>query len=210
MTADTVEGLLRHPGLWRAGGGSLRREVVASGFASLDAMLPDGGWPLGELIEILPRSHGIGELNLLLPALRSLLGDPAQAEGWVAWLVPPYTPYAPALLNSGLSPARMLVVDPARRDPGPACWALEQALRSTACVAVLAWLDRLPMSALRRLKLAAGEGRVACFLFRPRACETDPSPASLRIALQPGEQGIDLCVLKNRSGYTGWIRRFMA
>jgi protein ImuA len=42
---------------------------VDTGYASLSAELPSGGWPLGALIELLPAHSGIGELRLLQPAL---------------------------------------------------------------------------------------------------------------------------------------------
>ena len=43
--------------------------VLPTGFATLDAELPGGGWPAGALIELLADRPGIGELSLLLPLL---------------------------------------------------------------------------------------------------------------------------------------------
>ena len=51
--------------------------TVASGFAAIDAVLPGGGWPQGQLVELLVDSPGLGELSLLAPALQSALNTSA-------------------------------------------------------------------------------------------------------------------------------------
>ena len=65
-------------------------------------------------------------------------------------------------------------------------WALEQALASGHAGAVLAWLPaRLPPDALRRLQLAAQNHPGPAFLLRDLSVQTQPSPAPLRLRLQP-------------------------
>src|SRR3546814_1948070 len=62
-----------HPALWRAS--QLARmpgRCVDTGFPALSAQLPGGGWPLGNLIELLIQQPGIGEMQLLRPALSDL------------------------------------------------------------------------------------------------------------------------------------------
>lgn len=129
------QSLLRHPGLWR--GSDLARTRFAgvpSGSAALDAQLPGGGWPVSAVTEILPAHEGIGELRILGPALAAL-----SAQGrHLVWVAPPYLPYAPALAAAGIDMARLLIVRTgSERDT---LWAVEQALASNACGAVLAWL----------------------------------------------------------------------
>jgi hypothetical protein len=100
-------GLDQHPGIWR--GSELARTGcpgIASGFAALDAELPGGGWPCGALTEILPQHEGIGELRILGPALAQLA---AQGK-FIAWIAPPYLPYAPALAAAGIGLERVLIV----------------------------------------------------------------------------------------------------
>ena len=48
----------------------------------------------------------------------------------------------------------------------PALWAMEQALRSGACSAVLGWAAPCELQALRRLQLAAEQSRCLAVLFR--------------------------------------------
>lgn len=194
--SDALAELLRHPALWR-GGGAGAPETVSTGFRALDARLPGGGWPLATLVELLVPAAGVGEIRLLLPALRSLTAAGREPR-WVAWLAPPHLPYAPALADAGLDPARMLVVRP--RAGIDRLWAMEQALRSGACAAVLGWAGEARDPMLRRLKLAAEEGGTPAFLLRPAAHRREATPAALRLALAARDYGLDVEVLKSRSG----------
>ncbi|MGH8244549.1 MAG: translesion DNA synthesis-associated protein ImuA, partial [Steroidobacteraceae bacterium] len=107
-------------------------------------------------------------------------------------------PYAPALADAGLDPARMLVIQP--RAGLDMLWAMEQALRSGACAAVLGWTAASDDRALRRLKLAAEEGQSPGFLFRPPSRRDESSPAALRLALTAEDDGLDVEILKSRCG----------
>jgi len=198
----SVEDLLReHPALWRAresGGRSSAPPGLPTGFVALDRGLPGGGWPQQGLVEILTDRHGIGELSLLMPALATLCRGPeAQGGGWLAWVAPPYQPYAPALAAAGIDVQRVLVV---RGGSSPAEWAMEQALRSEACSAVLGWSDPRDATALRRLQLAAEQARCLAVLFRPTRAGRQPSPAVLRLELQGSAAGLQVRVVKSRGG----------
>jgi hypothetical protein len=146
---------------------------------------------------LLPEA-GSGELSLLLPALGALAAESFAAERrWLAWIAPPHAPYPPALAQSGIRPDRLLLVS-AEKTPDR-LWAIEQALRSGSCAAVLAWLDAADDRWLRRLKLAAGTGRTLAVLMRPARRRATASPASLRLALEPTPAGgLDLWLLKSR------------
>lgn len=182
----------RHP-VWRGQG--LARPAMPplpSGHAALDRELPGGGWPAGALTEILCAGHGIGELQLVLPALAALSREGER----IAWLAPPHLPYAPALAAAGLRlEALILVRAPGQRD---ALWAAEQILRAGACRGLLLWLPRAGYGELRRLALAAEGGRTFCALFRPPQAAQESSPAPLRLALEPGGAGLAVRILKRR------------
>ncbi len=204
--SDSLAELLRHPALWR-GGSAGAPETVPTGFRALDARLPGGGWPLATLIELLVPAVGVGEIRLLLPALRTLAAAAGGGPRWIAWLAPPHLPYAPALADAGLDPARMLVIRP--RAGQDRLWAMEQALRSGACAAVLGWTGEACDPALRRLKLAAEEGRTPAFLLRSAAHRGDGSPAALRLALTARDYGLDVEILKSRGGGPARIERLL-
>ncbi len=209
-----------HPALWRASQlGSGRGAVSASGHAALDAQLPGGGWPHGALTELLLPRPGIGELRLLAPALAPPADPtkPAAADAddgrSVILFDPPAALSAWALLQQGLAPERWLVVHGrAPRQPRASSgvapllpnadllWALEHTLRSGHAGAVLAWLPlALRADVLRRLQLAAQGCAGPVFVFRDAHARTRPSPAPLRLLLQPaGIDGLAVRVLKRR------------
>lgn len=177
--------------LWRADQLAAAASDVPTrptGFAALDAELPGGGWPGAGLIELLVETPGHGELRLLAPSL-------AATTAPLLWVGPPLQPYAPALATLKLAPERLVIADPERA--ADAAWAAEQALRAGALAGVLWWQGREPVAAttLRRLHLAAIEGRMPLFALRPMSVRSQSSPALLRIALDlqaPGRLGVDV------------------
>ena len=193
--------LLRHPDLWRADEiGSPAGAVAAtsSGFDVLDAHLPGNGWPQAGLIELMLGTAGIGELRLLAPVLRRL----SRAARWIAWVNPPFIPYAPALAALDIDISRILLVHPRQHEE--ALWAMEQASRSGTCSAVLGWLDerRLTLTATRRLQLAAKQGGTLGCLFRPAAAADGASMAELRLKLEPGPRSaLGVSIVKRRGGW---------
>ena len=192
---SSIDELLRHPGIWRARNqGASLQPGLPTGFSALDRCLPGGGWPRQGLIEILADRHGIGELSLLMPALAALCNEEREG-GWLAWVSPPYQPYAPALAACGIDVQRVLVVR-----SGPAAWAMEQSLRSGACSAVLGWVDPIDLQSLRRLQLAAEQACCLAVIFRCLRDGREPSPAVLRIALDAGLDGLALQIEKSRGG----------
>ncbi len=230
MSSQQLDELLRHPSVWCAAGTRNGPKTLPTGFGRLDERLPGGGWPLDTLIELLLPAPGVGEIKLLVPAMRAFGHVGSGSRRWIAWLAPPYLPYAPALANAGLDPGRMLVVRPrglrrglrggdsplrgqspsqsssqSGEGPDPTLWAMEQALRSPACAAALGWSDAAETTALRRLKLAAEEGGSLGILFRPAQRAREPSPAALRLLLEPRDGALDVTILKCRGGKPGRV-----
>ncbi|MDJ0654289.1 MAG: translesion DNA synthesis-associated protein ImuA [Xanthomonadales bacterium] len=144
----------------------------------LEPHLPRG-WPVGELTEVLAPYPGIGELSLLAPALTAL----TRRQQWVALVAPPQTPHASGLRQLGFSLEQTLVVRTS--DAGDALWATEQVMRSGACGAVLCWPGQLSDRQLRRLQLAAEQGRCSGVIFRHLKARHVRSPAALRLTLEP-------------------------
>jgi hypothetical protein len=177
--------------VWRGCAAQRYSSFISSGYEELDAELA-GGWPQGGITEILGARDGIGELQLLLPALAALTSSGKR----VVWLAPPHLPYAPALAAAGVDLANLVVVRaPGRRD---ALWAAEQALRAGSCHALLAWFRQASYPELRRLAVAAETSNAFVALFRPPEAARESSPAGLRIALEPAEGALALHILKRR------------
>ena len=198
----SLENLLENPHVWRGSSQSGTQTGLASGYAKLDRHLPGGGWPQQALTEILTEQYGIGELRLLVPALARLSAahaDPEYAEpGWIAWIAPPFQPYAPALQQCGIDLSRILIVRP--KDDSELLWSAEQALSSGTCAAVLLWPHTLDDQASRRLQLAAEKGHSWAIAFRPLAARQQPTAAALRLELQTTGQGTHVHILKSRGG----------
>ncbi|MBK8306710.1 MAG: translesion DNA synthesis-associated protein ImuA [Gammaproteobacteria bacterium] len=149
-----LQALLTRPDVWQASqrAANEARNVLPTGHTLLDSALHQGGWPHAALTELLTDGCGIGEMQLLAPALAHCSRDPRR----LFFLSPPYLPYAPSLHALGLRLERLQLVS---AQPGSdTLWCAEQILRSGACSCLLAWLPgsrQADYPALRRLQLAA-------------------------------------------------------
>lgn len=186
--------LLAHPAIWRGGEVAPEPEALPTGYATLDAVLPGGGWPSRSLAEVLLAREGIGEMRLVLPALARL----TQAGRQVVWIAPPYRPYAPALAAAGVDLAKLVLVR--CRDAGEALWAFDQALRAPECGAAFAWLAEADERKLHRLAVAARDGRTLGVLWRRPGVAARAAAAPLRLALDAGDGALAVRVLKRRGG----------
>ncbi|KVE26946.1 recombinase RecA [Burkholderia singularis] len=194
MSVSSVSLESLHPSLWR--GSQLARggpRTLDTGFASLSAELPGGGWPVDGLVEMLVPHAGCGELRVLAPALAAA----GSARRPLVLVAPPYVPHACALASLGI-PLDALLWLPAERG-GDALWAAEQALKTGCCGALLLWQQDVRVEALRRLHVAAARaGDTLCVVFRPPSAARQPSPAVLRVALHPAAGGVSVEIVKRR------------
>ncbi len=200
--SSTLNALLENSRVWRGRSQGHTAAGLSTGYKKLDQHLPGGGWPQQSLTEILVEQYGIGELQLLMPALSSLSADdplvPYAEPGWIAWVAPPFQPYPPALQQWGIDLSRLLIVRP--KDDSEILWSAEQALSSGTCAAVLLWPEVLDDQSSRRLQLAAEKGQSWAVAFRPLTARDEPSAAALRIEVQASQQGTRLDIFKSRGG----------
>lgn len=175
--------------VWKGRPAAPPASVHPTGLAALDAVLPSGGWPEAALSEILVAQQGMGELRLVWPTLARL----SAADERIVLVAPPYTPYPHAWQNAGVDLRQLSVIQADERD---ALWAAEQCLRSGSCGAVLCWPHKADDRALRRLQVAAETGQTLAFAWRALSEAINPSPAALRLAVEPSQ----VRVLKCRGG----------
>lgn len=190
-----LDHLLQLPNPWHGNVLAEPAQGLATGFAELDELLPEQGWVQSALTELLVPREGIGALQLLLPALARL----SQQPRWIAWVAPPYIPYAPALAAAGVNLSRLLRVYP--RNGGDGLATVEACLRSGTCSAVLAWPMTGELPALRRLQRAAAQGRSWGILFRPEDYAQLASPAAQRLRIARLANGVAVTRLDARGGW---------
>ena len=181
-----------HPALWRAtqlAQGAAR--TLPTGHAALSPELPDGGWPLGSLTELLVPHPGIGEIRLLRPALAQL-----ETRRAIALVQPPHAPHIASWMSWRLDPRQLLWVAPEK--PVDALWAAEQILKNGSCGALICWLPHVRPESLRRLHLAAQASDLLFIAVRPSSAAQNATPAPLRLALAPAAGGLSVHILKRR------------
>jgi protein ImuA len=167
--------------------------------ATLDAHLPGGGWPLAALTELLLPHAGVGELQLVSPAIAACMSDSRQA----LLIGSPHRLYGPALPALHWHLQQLLLIE--ADDNADRLWAAEQALKCPAIGALMVWLPRVRVDQLRRLHLAAMASETLVFVLRPLASRDESSPAPLRIACQATFDGntsdrrhLELDIVKRR------------
>jgi hypothetical protein len=192
--AETLEQLAR---LCRREG-AVPPAIYATGCAELDVVLPHGGWQSGTIVELMPTQIGVGEFRLLMPALAHITAS----ERHIAFISPPYIPFAPALQRHGVQLERLLVVNAEKNID--ALWVMEQTLRCKSFGAVVAWPETIKDRDVRRLQLAAEAGRSVGFLYRPPIAALEASPAAMRLQLHPeAHGGLRIDILKCRGIRSG-------
>ena len=193
-----LEELLTHPGIWRGREtGSPTVPARSSGLAQLDRAL-QGGWPRGQLTELIGGPFGSGETRILLPMLAACTRERRR----VVLVAPPATPWIPGWRQLGVDPERVLLIRTTTEED--ALWSCEQILRQPGTGALLAWLRGTAGAPLRRLRLAASAGDACALLYRPPAAAQQPSPAHLRIRWQGAGDHLRLEVIKQAGG---WLPR---
>lgn len=200
--------VLQHPSIWRASDAQQQsacdqqtEHTTATGFPQLDKELPNQGWPQNELSEFLSPHWGMGELQLLSPALAQL----SQQERWIAWISPPWQPYGPALIQQGVNTRNLLLIH--TKTDKERLWAMETCLQSGACSLVLGWPHKILPQHIKRLHLAAKKGKSWCLLMRHSDCAQQPSPAPLRMTARMSGAHFELRLIKRRGSWTShWIQ----
>ena len=172
--------------VWRAGElGGASLQTVATGYASLDQVLPGHGWPQGAMTELLQPQAGLHEWGLVAPALAAVQRVSNSITGRMLVLIgPPHLPFGPALGAQQLDLSRMLCVRGAAGNAPSLLWATREALQCADVAAVLAWLPDARSAHLRRLQIAAHAHNKLLFVFRPLRAQQESSPAPLRLRLE--------------------------
>ncbi|HEY8013718.1 MAG TPA: hypothetical protein VIE70_07405 [Dongiaceae bacterium] len=176
------------------------------GLPALDAAL-GGGLPRGCLQEVIPADGGAAAAGFAAFLLGRLVSQAEERGRGVLWAsLGEGDLYPPGLARFGLDPAAMILLS--APSPAELLWAMEEALRSPALAAVVGEVDRIDLTAGRRLQLAAAAGGGVGFLLlradRPPAAV---STAALRWRIGAGpNRSWHVELLRRRGGRPGaWI-----
>jgi protein ImuA len=162
------------------------------GLPVLDAHLPLGGLAFGALHEVAPGAAG--DLPAAFGFMAALLGrmpprGPVLLVASRRGLADCGRPHGHGLNALGLDPARLILVE--TRQERQALWAIEEALRSGAPVAVAGAVGTgLDLKASQRLQLAARSSGLPLLLLRPVAA-TGASAAATRWRIGAAEAARD-------------------
>ena len=170
---------------------STHETITSSGSAALDALLPNGGFRPGQIIEWLTAESGSGAamwgMNAAINSLTAENGlrnaPEMQSTQSIAVIDHDQTFYPPAAASLGLNLQQLLVIQP--RNHADAIWAIDQALRCPRIAAVWADIQRLNAKEARRLQLAAEEGGTLGMFVRPLTARSQPSWADIQIQVDP-------------------------
>lgn len=176
----------------RAGPAGRPGEVVSTGIAGLDELLPERGLLPGTLLEWLSEGGGSGAGTLALTVAGSLLQS-GRVRGACVVVDPKRSFYPPALVRvrklrregQGGVPLlleQVICVHPASEQE--VLWVVEQSLRCSGVGVVVCRLGRLPGAAGRRLQLAAETGGGVGLLLRSGEWGRQPSWADVRLRVQ--------------------------
>ncbi len=207
-----LEDIFRRPDTWRGmnnssqllpnaniepnNGGLHSPDSIKTGFEQLDMQLYNKGWPLRGCIEVISDQYGLDGIGLFIPTMQKLSGQ----KRWQVFIAPPYTPYAPSLASEGIDLQELMLVHPKSRRE--LLWSIEQALRSSTCSLVFAWLGTTDYryAELRKIQLAANNKNTLTVLFRSLRASNQHSPVSLRLHLSNYRQ---VKILKQYGGSQG-------
>jgi protein ImuA len=135
----------------RIDGGALRRtDILPFGVPDMDAALPGGGLAHGALHEV--AGGGAGTVDGAAAAL-FVAGIAARTKGKVLWCLTRPDLFFPAVARAGLHPDRVIFAEADKEEDVLA--SMEEGLSFGGLGAVVGELVRLPMTASRRLHLAA-------------------------------------------------------
>jgi protein ImuA len=193
------------------------RAALPFGVTALDEVWPDGGLPLGTLHEAAGDTNSPGAFAVASAFLAAIAG---RLNKTILWCTRGTYLYAPGLVHIGLDPAKLLIARP-RKDT-EALAAMEEGLRYGALGAVIGEIERLDLTASRRLALACEKSGVTALVLRKPAARTGaighdaiaaasrwrvrPVPSSPHIIPQEGRARWQVELLRSRYGTTGrWI-----
>lgn len=141
--------------------GRRERCVIPFGVSAIDGHLPDGGIVTGALHEIGAAGNAAPDVAAATLFTAGIL---ARVPGPVLWCLTAHDLFAPGLAGVGLHPDRVIYAEAG--DEKTVLLVMEEGLRHGGLAGVVGELGKLPMTAARRLQLAAEASGVLALALR--------------------------------------------
>lgn len=162
----------------------LTNERVTLGLGPIEAAFPEGVFPTGavhELVSLEPEAAAATSAFLTC-----LLNNRMWSNGFSLWISSRRLIFPPALKLLGVDPERIIFID--LRNDKDVLWAVEEALRCNALMAVVGEVKELSFANSRRLQLAIEQSKVTGFIHRiyPKSENATACVARWKIKPLPG------------------------
>lgn len=196
--AVSLEALYARSDVWRGRMSRPPATALHTGFSALDQVLHNGGWPASGLVELLCASPCPQSLRLLLPVMAK------QQDGLLVLANPPARPQASTLKQAGIHSANLLVMR--SHDHQTLLRACRETASSGVASVLVVWLPEGTDSPanLRRLHMAAQQGRCLLIALRSAHQVQHASPAPLRLALRAAPPAhLEIEIVKQPGGWGG-------
>ena len=188
-----IQKLIEKQLVWKATEGTKKKEKkIPSGFLNLDEAI--GGWPSSNVIELIHKEEGIGEISILTPLMARLSKT---TNSWIVLVNPPYIPYAPSITARDINLSKILVIQ--SNHHCEMLWAMEQALSAQDCSIVIGWPKQINERTIRKFKAAARQGEtIGFYIIDPKQSLVNSS-VSHKILVEKKSLDIQISILKNHT-----------
>jgi protein ImuA len=143
---------------------SSQEHVSSLGLGQIESAFTGNVFPRGAVHELISNSSEAATCTSGFMSV--IISKMMERGGYCLWIsnIPRRSIYPPALMNFGIDPGKILFVDTAK--PKDTLWAIEEALKCDALIAVVGELTELSFSDSRRLQLAVEKSHVTGFIHR--------------------------------------------
>jgi protein ImuA len=151
------------------------------GLGPIEAAFPEGIFPTGAVHELVSMEAEAAAATSGF--LACLLNRMMTRKGFCLWVSSRRLLFPPALKWMGIDPECIIFVD--LKSDKDVLWAVEEALRCDALVAVVGELKELTFAQSRRLQLAIEQSRVTGFIHRIQPRTENPTACAARWKIYP-------------------------
>lgn len=156
-------------------------ERCSMGLGLIEKAFPNGIFPTGavhELVSLEPEAAAATS-----GFLTCLLSNMMRSKGFCLWISSRRLVFPPALKLLGIDPERIIFID--LKSDKDVLWAVEEALRCNALIAVVGEVKELSFANSRRLQLAIEQSKVTGFIHRVYPRTENSTACVTRWKIQP-------------------------